>query len=292
MSEPLPIVRPGQSPSAPFSRVAIVGVGLVGGSVALSVRRRWPSVLIVGVDRRDVIERATIRHAIDVGADDIGMISDADLIVLAAPVTENERLLRNDIRPLVMREATITDVGSTKRAILTAAQHLPPHLTFIGGHPLAGAAVAGVDNARADLFDRRPWILCGEQGHAMSAVRQFVSGLGAMPVEMTAEEHDRVVAFLSHLPQLTVSALMHVVGETTGGWLPLAGGGLHDTTRLASSPTNIWKEVAVSNADEIRRALDALIATLEQLRNDLDRGEVLEEIFRSAQEWKAKLERH
>jgi prephenate dehydrogenase len=272
--------------------VGIVGLGLVGGSLALAVRRRWPAALVIAVDRREVIERATVAHAIDVGADDLGMISEADLIVLAAPVRENERLLTTDLPRIVTRGSTITDVGSTKRGMLGAARGLPSHLVFVGGHPIAGAAVGGFEHARGDLFDGRPWILCAEEGKELSRVREFVSGLGANPVSMGAEEHDRVMAFLSHLPQLAASALMHVVAEHTGEtWLPLAGRGFHDSTRLASSPPDIWKDVTNSNADEIRPALDALIEALHELREDLDRGEVLQRIFDSARNWKLKLER-
>ncbi len=290
MTEPLQIHRREPDPNPPFTRVAIVGLGLIGGSVALAARRQWPTVLLIAVDRKDVIERATVAHTIDVGADDIGMIADADLIVLAAPVSENERLLADEIPEIVTREVTITDVGSAKRHIAAAARRLPQRLAFVGGHPMAGAVSPGFEHAHADLFTGKPWILCAEPGEALTRVRRFASGLGANPVEMSAEEHDRVVAFVSHLPQLAISALMDVVGTNTGAErLGLAGPGLSDSTRLAGSPPEMWKDISRANADQIRGALDALIDALRKLRDDADRGEVLERVFRSAQEWKSHL---
>jgi prephenate dehydrogenase len=290
MTQPIPLVRRGEAMSPPvFERIAIIGVGLIGGSLALAVRQRWPATLVIGVDRKDVIERATVAHAIDVGAEDLGMVSDAELIVLAAPVTENVRMVAGELSSLVPGQAVITDVGSTKRTIVAAARALPARLPFIGGHPIAGAAVGGFEHARADLFTARPWILCPAEGADPARLMQFLSAIGARCTQMSAEQHDRVVAFLSHLPQLTASALMHVVGEAIGDeGLVLAGGGLRDTTRLASSPADVWRAVAATNADELRPALDAVIDVLRELRDDLDRGDALERIFESARRWKAR----
>ena len=293
MTEPVPIVRHGygQTPGI-FDRVAIVGVGLIGGSLAAAVRRLWPRTLIIGVDRKAVIERATVAHVIDVGADDLGMVTEAELIVLAAPVNENVRILRDELPALVSRQVVVTDVGGTKRAIASAASHLPSHLTFIGGHPIAGAAVAGFEHARADLFTGRPWILCPTHGVDAAKLVDFVTAIGARSVLMSPEQHDRVFAFLSHLPQLTTSAIMHVIGQAVGEEnLRLAGEGLRDATRLASSPTDLWRAVSSSNADEIRSAIDVLVSVLQEVRDDLDRGDALAVVFESARKWKAELER-
>jgi prephenate dehydrogenase len=293
MSEPLPIVRASdRGGDVVFARVAIVGVGLMGGSLALAIRRRWPTSLLIGVDRKEVIERAMISHIIDVGADDLGMVGDADLIVLAAPVSENERILANELAPLVQRDAMVTDVGGTKRGMAAAARGLPHRLRFIGGHPIAGSATGGLEHARPDIYENRPWILCPETGIDSSRLNEFVTTLGAKPVEMTAGDHDALLAFLSHLPQLTASALTHVVGEAIGeAGLALAGRGLHDTTRLASSPPDIWKDVCASNADNIARALDKLLETLQDLREHLERGDVIHRVFTSAQRWKNRMDR-
>lgn len=286
----LPVIQP--APEAPpFERIAIVGLGLIGGSIALAIRRRWSAGLIIGVDRKDVLEACMRVHATDVGADDLGMVSEADLIVLAAPVRQNIAVL-GQLAGLVSQGVVITDVGSTKGEILRAACALPEHATFIGGHPLAGAAVGGLEFARADLFDRRPWLLTTPAPEpAIEKLERLIQGVGASPMRMDAAEHDRLLASISHLPQLAVSALMHVVGEGAGAeGLALAGRGLRDTTRLASSPPGIWQDIAATNAPAIGSALDALIDTLQKLRSDLARGEALRATFESAADWKAVLE--
>lgn len=264
----------------------------MGGSLALAAREAWPSGLVIGVDDKDVLERAMVQHAIDVAADDLVVIAEADLIVLAAPVEENISLLGR-LDDVVPGPAVVTDLGSTKRAIVEAARTLPPRFTFVGGHPLAGAARAGIEHARADLFHGRPWILTPGRDDLAQTIERlfaFVAGLGASPRLMSPEAHDRLLAFLSHLPQLTASALMRIVGEEAGAdGLSLAGRGLADTTRLASSPARIWREVCATNADHIGDALDRLIEDLRALRADLQQGDVLERVFAAAAEWKSKM---
>jgi len=281
------------APDPPFQRIAIVGFGLIGASIALGVRRLWPSVLIVAVDRKDVIEAAMRAHAADVGADDLVVAADVQLVVLAAPVLANIRLL-SELPSHVPGEAVVTDVGSTKRETEAAARHLPDRLRFVGGHPLAGAAVGGVEAARADLFEGRPWILTPSSagaGTAQARVAALVEALGARVHVMTPEAHDSLVAYLSHLPQLAASALMHLVGDRTGPeGLALAGRGLRDTTRLASSPPDIWRDISASNADNITRAIDELVEILLRLRPGTDAGEALQETFHSAARWKRVLE--
>ena len=157
---------------------------------------------------------------------------------------------------------------------------------------MAGSAKGGLENARPDLFKGRPWLLTpsGEGGEALEKLTAFVSALGAEPRIIDAATHDRVLAFLSHLPQLTASALMQVVGDAVGtDGLALAGRGLADTTRLASSPAEIWRDIAATNADEIAPALDALIAMLQELRRDLPVGDRLADVFSSAAAWRRTL---
>jgi len=190
----------------------------------------------------------------------------------------------------VRQPAVVTDTGSTKRAIVEAARALPPRFTFVGGHPLGGAARGGLEHARTDLFSGRPWLLTptgDDTGEAVEKLSFFVRALGAEPKVVSVAAHDRLLAYLSHLPQLTASALMQVVGEAVGeDGLGLAGRGLVDTTRLASSPAEIWKDIAATNADELGPALDALIALLQDLRRDLPVGERLTEIFSTAAGWR------
>ena len=285
----LPVIQPGRSKGETpiFGKVGIVGLGLIGGSIALKARELWPTSLVIGVDDKDVLEMAMRLHAIDVAADDLIVIAEADLIVLAAPVKQNIALLEQ-LDEDVSQPAVVTDTGSTKREIVAAARSLPPRFTFVGGHPLAGAARGGLEHARPDLFVGRPWLLTAEDAKLSS----FISALGATPRIVSADAHDKLLAYLSHLPQLTASALMQVVGEHVGQeGLDLAGRGLADTTRLASSPSDIWSDITATNADEIGAALDDLIALLKALRADLAQGERLGEVFAEAARWRALLPR-
>ena len=306
----LPVIQPGlakQSARPPiFSKIGIVGLGLIGGSIALRARELWPGALVIGVDNKDVLETAMRLHAIDVAADDLIVLAEADVVILAAPVRTNIALLA-DLDENVRQPAVVTDTGSTKRDIVAAASALPQRFTFVGGHPLAGAAQGGLENARADLFQGRPWLLTSgsarpdesrasatqdDGGAALAKLTGFVQALGAVPRVMGVQAHDRLLAFLSHLPQLTASALMQVVGESVGQeGLALAGRGLADTTRLASSPADIWRDIAATNADEIGPALDALIALLQDLRRDLRDGDTLADVFTDAARWRSTLKR-
>jgi prephenate dehydrogenase len=261
----------------PFRRLAIVGSGLIGTSIRQAALRAWPDVSIVALD----------------AGDDVSAVAGADLVVLAAPVRANMARLAA-LSPHVTGATVVTDTGSTKRSICAAAA-AHPGLDFIGGHPMAGAAKGGAAHARADLFAGRPWILTPAPGNPTDAVTRldaFVSGLGAVPHVMTPELHDRFVGAVSHLPQLTASALMHVVGKLAGdAGLEIAGAGLMDTTRLATSPANIWKDIAATNEDVLREALDQLIRTLTDMRNTLATGEAIDAVFTSACRWRTTLDR-
>jgi len=276
----------------PFRRVAIAGIGLIGGSIALAIRDRWPSAHIVGIDTPSVLTHARTSGALDGGLPSIAALDAADLVVLAAPVRQNARLL-TQLPERVAHEALLTDVGGTKRDIVGAARRLPPGARFIGGHPIGGAERGGFGFARRDLFENRPWILTpvpGTDAGALSALRSFVTALGARPVVMEPEEHDRVMAFVSHLPQLAASALMDTVGGAVArDGLAVAGRGLADTTRLASSPADVWRDICATNADAISGALDLLIDRLNDLRADLHRGDALEAVFGGAARWRAEL---
>lgn len=290
----LPVIQPGSAPAAPpvFEKVAIVGLGLIGGSLALAVRETWPAGLVIGVDDKAVLERAMLRHAIDVAADDPVVMAEADLVVLAAPVRANLALLA-DLEEHVQGAAVVTDVGSTKRDVAAAARALPARLTFVGGHPLGGAPRGGIAHARPDLFRDRPWLFtpAGDRGgDALDRLRRFVTGFGAVPHVLSPDAHDRLLAFLSHVPQLTASVLMHVVGDAIGeDGLALSGRGLADTTRLASSPADIWRDICATNADEIGGALEALIAELQAVRDTLTDGGTVDRVFDSASRWRTAL---
>lgn len=252
-------------------RVAVIGCGLIGGSIELAARQRIPGIELVTLDRGDALSAA----------------AESDLIVLAVPIGEIPGLLGR-LASTVSSHSIITDTGSTKAHIVAAAGGL----RFIGGHPIAGAAASGRPAARGDLFAGRPWALTpGADADPLDVERlgAFVRHLGATPHVLAADEHDRLFAFTSHLPQLVVSALMEVVGSSVGAeGLALAGPGLRDTTRLASSPPDIWRDIVRTNDGNIGLAIDALIAALLRLR--ADSGKSLPVIFESAAGWRAVLD--
>jgi prephenate dehydrogenase len=192
----LPIVDPEKAaiPSAAgppvFERIAVIGLGAIGGSIALAARAAWPTVLVIGVDANDALERAVVRHAIDVGASSLGIVSGAELIVLAAPEEENVGLL-GQLADHVEQAAVVTDVGGAPPELAEAARALPPHLAFIGGHPQVEVPGPGIAQARADLFVGRPWVFTpafaapsspgGAPEDPLAALFRFVEALGGEP---------------------------------------------------------------------------------------------------------------
>lgn len=276
----------------PFSTLSIIGLGLIGGSIALAVRDRWPAIRIVGVDRKAVLAHALGSGAIDRAADSAADAADSELVILAAPVRQNLKLL-SEIAQRLPAATIVTDVGSTKRDIVDAAAALSCASAFVGGHPIGGAEQGGFGFARPDLFQRRPWIFTPSAAtppEVLSRLYGFASGVGARPSTMDADQHDHLMAFLSHLPQLAASALMDVIGNSAGEHgLRLAGRGLVDTTRLASSPPDTWRDVCATNADALGDALDALIARLTELRADLRGGDAVDRVFTEASRWRAEL---
>jgi prephenate dehydrogenase len=287
-------VSPPAKAASDVRRIGIVGIGLIGGSLGLALRHRLPAVQLVGVDRGEAREKAALTGAFDRVDGDLEALRGAEIVVLAAPVRQNVAILGR-LAAVLNDRVIITDTGSTKRSILEAAEKLPPHLSFVGGHPLAGSARGGLEAARADLFEGRPWLLAAGVATRTPAdverVSELVRAVGADARPVDGADHDRLVAFLSHLPQLTASALMHVVGSGVGrDALSLAGPGLIDTTRLAASSPLIWRDICATNADAIVPALDALIEVLHRLRNDLGAGAAIDEVFGSAVQWREILE--
>jgi len=303
------------SSEIPFPSIGIVGLGLIGGSIALGIRERWPESRVFGVDTEPVLAHVLGSGAIERGVVSIDDLPNVALIILAAPVRQNIELLQQFSRggrttpphragavgtPVSgppdrpdHHQTIVTDVGGTKRDIVAAARGLPTTTTFVGGHPLGGGERGGFAFARPDLFAGRPWIFTPDgrdSAEAVERLSRFVIGLEAKPSILSADEHDRVMAFVSHLPQLVASALMDTVGSAAQGeGLRMAGRGLVDTTRLASSPADVWRDICLTNADAIGDALDCFIARLMQLRGDLRRGDAVEAIFSAAAKWRAEL---
>lgn len=258
-----------------FKHVAIVGVGLIGGSFALALRRAGMAERVTGWDSTEVLVRACARGVIDGEEEFPATLSEADLVFLAAPVGAIVEFLRTR-GPSLKSGAIVTDSGSTKREICRAAREaLPPHVSFVGGHPMAGSHNSGVDYADADLFLRAPYALVVDETSAASistarTVAEVVRGIGARPVMLTAQDHDRIVARLSHTPQLLATALAGGVDEAE---LELAGAGFTEMCRLAGSRWPVWEDICKTNADEITTALDELIGRMEAIRSSIASGD-------------------
>jgi prephenate dehydrogenase len=274
---------------ASFARVGIVGVGLIGGSLAMALRRRQPSTHVVVVDRPEVAATAIGLGLADAVASSVAQLTDVDLIVLAAPIPAIVEAL-GAIGSARM-PAVVTDVGSTKRHILAAARRSGVGV-FVGGHPMAGSERGGLEHASAGLFEGRRWFLVpGDASPAQVArVATFVRGVGAEPCDIDASTHDRTMAYVSHLPQIVSTVLMQQVGESVGpDGLDHAGRGLEDVTRLASSPSDIWQGILATNADFVGEAATRVAASLAALGARLDDPSTVSQTFdaarRARQQW-------
>jgi len=259
----------------PFRRVAIVGVGLIGGSIGLAVRRGVPGTRVVGIDRRGILRAARARGAVHAGTTRLAEgLAGTDLVVLALPVDGIVELLPRVARHLPPG-AILTDVGSTKEEIVRAARRSGLGGRFIGGHPMAGSERSGIAHADGRMFAGAAWVLCPTRGGAASLrrLRVFVRRLGARPFLLGPRAHDRVVARLSHLPQLVSVALTNAACR--GGarrHLHLSGPALRQMSRLAGSPPGLWLGILRTNQRAAAEALDDVIDELVRLRRTLPVG--------------------
>ena len=260
-----------------IQRLAIVGVGLLGGSIALAARAHGLAREIVGIGRdRTRLEAPLRAGAVDrVTTDLTAGVRDADVLVLAANVLANERLLA-DAWPAVAPSAVVTDVGSTKRGIVAVAERLPGAHRFVGSHPMAGSEKSGYAVARPDLFRGAIVIVtpgdASEPG-AVKTVTSFWEALGARVSALEPDTHDRVVAAISHLPHVVAWALVEAVGRFEPAALPFAARGFKDTTRIAAADTAMWTEILLSNRDTIVSSLGAFRGALGELERLIAAGD-------------------
>jgi prephenate dehydrogenase len=243
--------------------VAIAGLGLVGGSLARALTRA--GYRVIGVDRPDVLAQAEAARAVAQSAPSVEACAwDADVLVLAAPPAVNHRLLRR-VAGLRRPRLVVTDVGSVKGPIVAEARKLGLRC-FVGGHPMAGNEGTGFAAGHSGLFRDRPWLLTprGTEARALRSVERLARAVGARPVVMSPEAHDRAVAFLSHVPQLTAWALAAAArgDAVTRRYLDQAGPGFRDMTRLAASPPSLWRDILQENRREVLRALAAVKRSL------------------------------
>jgi prephenate dehydrogenase len=274
----------------PFRRVAIIGTGLIGGSFALALRKHFPLVTVTAFDRGAVISSAIARDAAQDGTTTLAeAVSRADLVYIALPIGPAIQALPT-IASVAPDDALVTDACSAKAVICNRAVHdFQTGARFLGGHPIAGKEVSGIENADSELFVGAPYALIGSEEDPDPRGRRFAGllrGIGAKPVWCDAATHDWALSVVSHLPQLAALALARVVSDEaddTGLPLTLAGRGLQDTLRLAGSPYAVWRDIFIANKDNVSRALDRLAQAIDHLRTSLS-GRELEEEFRAANE--------
>ncbi len=275
--------------------VAIVGTGLIGASLGLALRRRHPDHAVRGGDASPQHTEAAGRRGALTGAGTPSeVLSQADVAVLAAPLDALPGLLTLAARHL-RPGALVTDVGSVKGAVLDAARVLPQAVRFVGGHPMAGAAVGGPEHADPLLFENAVWALCpspglGDLADDAPEVLWLVETVGARPVVLDAARHDLVAATISHLPQLLAVALVETAAETGDDALGLAAGGFRDMTRIAGSPFSMWGPILRDNRDAVTHVLGAFADRVGALRQSiLDDPEGLAGAFERAGRTRAAL---
>jgi prephenate dehydrogenase len=262
-----------------IGRLTIVGVGLLGGSVAKAARARGAAREVIGVAR----DARRVRAAVDDGALDrvtedlADGVRGADMVVLAAPVRTIESLLERLWDALA--EATIvTDVGSSKAAIAAKAETLAAKTprTFVGSHPMAGSEKSGYAVARADLFEGALVVVTptdASEPRAVKAVTGFWELLGARVMTLEPEAHDAAVAAVSHLPHLVACALVDAVARERPAALPVAARGFKDTTRIAAGDPAMWQEIFLANAGPLRAALGSFRRALDELERQIGAGD-------------------
>jgi prephenate dehydrogenase len=283
--------------NALVDKVVVVGTGLIGASVAGAIKVRSLAGTVVGVGRsRANLDTAVKRGLIDEGSQDLSSaIMGAELVLLAAPV-DTCRTLLAEIAQSAARDCTISDVGSVKSRLVAAADALGIGPRFVGAHPMAGGTATGAQSADANLFEGCTVVVtpAAAEQDRVKLVRDLWSAVGAKVIEMESSEHDRIVAKVSHLPQMLSYALAASLDEPAREqFYQLAGNGLRDTTRLAGSDPAMWTAIAQENRDELLQAMDELGAVWTRLRDAVEQGdmEAMARIVDSARGFRAGLEK-
>ena len=273
-----------------FPKVAVVGVGLIGGSFALALKAARACGEVLGVGRGAANLKLALEHGI---IDTIGTdIGEADLVLVATPVAQYPRVLAA-LAPRLKAAAIVTDAGSTKRDVIAAARAAlgAKSAQFVPAHPIAGAERSGASAASAELFRGKRVVLTPLAENApetIEAVQGAWSSCGARISRMSAEEHDAVLAAVSHLPHLLAYTLVHDIAArgNAAELFSFAAGGFRDFTRIASSHPEMWRDICVANRDRLAGEMDAFAGKLAEVRALVERGDgaALEKLFREARE--------
>lgn len=271
-----------------MKRACVVGLGLIGGSLALAFSHRQLFEEIIGVD----VDPRAVRSAREAGAVTAAFsslkegVSGADIVFVCVPVKDIPRVVR-ELTPCIPPGAVITDVGSAKRAIVEEIESsLPQGVNYLGGHPMTGSEERGFNAADPYLFENAVYVVTPTPrttSKAREVLREVITGLGAKVVEMSPEQHDAVVACVSHLPHLVAVALVNAVAGL-GPWLDLAAGGFRDTTRVASGDAGLWADIILHNREMVLSALREFRYRLADLESAVEAsdGARLEELILAA----------
>ena len=260
--------------SVQLNKLVIFGVGLIGGSVALALKRRQTNLHIVGVGRSG----DNLQTALDLGVineiqtDISAALTNADMVLIAAPVAQTAGIL-SLIKPHLAANTVVTDVGSTKSDVISAAQEIlgEKSAQFVAGHPIAGAEKSGVTAAKADLFEGKNVVLTPDSNtdaQALIAVRQMWSNCGANVSEMSAAQHDSIFAAVSHLPHLLAFALVNDLAARPNAkqLFDFAASGFRDFTRIAGSHPEMWRDISLANRDALLQEINTYQNELNQLK--------------------------
>jgi prephenate dehydrogenase len=277
-------------------QITIIGTGLIGGSLGLALKQHGFTGRILGCDRSTVLAQARSRGAIDVGIQDPPQACEhSDVVVLATPVGAILDLLER-LGPVLPLETLITDVGSTKADVLARARDIfggRACSRFLAGHPMAGKENSGIEQAEAGLFAGAMWLFTPQPGQDIRRARlgeyvAWIERIGARTLAMDADRHDRLCAWISHLPQMAATALAATLEEEFGNdpqLQAIGGRALREMTRLARSPYSMWRDIALTNTANIQDALLRLEQRLAHLRENL-RTRELEAEFDTARRFR------
>jgi prephenate dehydrogenase len=272
----------------PINQITIVGTGLIGGSFALALRKRKFAGRIVGCDRESALQKAKMRGVIDSGSvEPFDAVRGSQLVVLATPVLAIVDLIGR-LGPSLPSTTLLTDVGSTKSAVAEQALKVfgkSANKRFLAGHPMAGKEHSGVDYADADLFHNAVWFLTplpGQNVHQglFAEFAGWIDQIGARIAMLPPEDHDRLCAWISHVPQMISTALAATLVEEFGEEAPLlpAGGrALREMTRISASPYSMWRDIAISNKKNLEDALLKVEQRLAHIRENLSSRQLAEE---------------
>ncbi len=280
-----------------FKQIAVIGVGLIGGSFALALKKRGFKGTIVGVGRKkeNIIKAKNLGVIDEYSIVPAEGVKNADLILLAAPVGQFPEIIEGT-RHHIKKGAIVTDVGSVKAEVIKRLEHLTPEgVSFVGGHPIAGKECSGVDAASPDLFVNTRCIITPDahtDKKALEKILELWEALGAKTVLMSPEEHDSIFAAVSHLPHVLAYVLINTIMGLNENILPHGGRGLKDMTRIALSPPELWRDICHYNKEQVLKSLDYFLSSITHVKKLIENSEWdnLEKEFQKAKAGRARLD--